>query len=74
MQISATEFKSKCLGLLDYVDETGDVLEITKHGKPVAKLVSVREEPPWLQLRGAGKFVGDPLAPVVDESDLQVLK
>lgn len=74
MQISATEFKAKCLGLLDHVGETGEELEITKHGKPVAKLVSVSEEPPWKELRGSGQFVGDPYAPVVDESDLQVLK
>lgn len=38
--ISATEFKAKCLGLLDDIQKTGGELVITKHGKPVAKLVS----------------------------------
>ena len=35
--IGATEFKAKCLQLLDEVDAEG--ITITKHGKPVAKLV-----------------------------------
>lgn len=39
--IPATEFKAKCLALLDSVDAEG--ITITKHGKPVAKLVKVDE-------------------------------
>ena len=74
MKITATEFKAKCLGLLDYVWQTGESLEITKHGKPVAKLVSIKEEPAWTQLRGKGKLVSDPFAPVIEEQDLEVLK
>jgi prevent-host-death family protein len=35
--MGATEFKQKCLSVLDRVDAEGIV--ITKHGKPVAKLV-----------------------------------
>lgn len=35
--IGATEFKQQCLSILDRVDPEG--LLITKHGKPVAKLV-----------------------------------
>jgi prevent-host-death family protein len=37
--IGATEFKQKCLALLDRIGPEG--LVITKHGKPVAKLVPV---------------------------------
>lgn len=37
--IGATEFKQKCLAVLDRVDPEGIV--ITKHGKPVARLVPV---------------------------------
>ena len=36
--MTATEFKAKCLQVLDEVNETGDVVEITKHGKVVAQL------------------------------------
>jgi prevent-host-death family protein len=37
--INASEFKAKCLAILDEVAETGEVLTILKHGKPVAQLV-----------------------------------
>ena len=36
-QIPAAKFKEQCLALLDRVDQEGIV--ITKHGKPVAKLI-----------------------------------
>lgn len=74
MQISATEFKAKCLKLLDEVNRTGEVLEISKHGKVVARLVAAREDRPWEALRGKGRFKGDPFAPVVDASEIQALK
>ena len=37
--IGASEFKQKCLALLDRVEPEG--LVITKHGRPVAKLVPI---------------------------------
>lgn len=35
--IGATKFKEQCLSLLDHLDDEG--LTITKHGKPVAKVI-----------------------------------
>jgi len=40
--VPAAKFKEQCLALLDQVDPDGIV--ITKHGKPVAKLVPVETE------------------------------
>jgi prevent-host-death family protein len=40
-RITATQFKARCLRLLDEVAETGKPLEITKRGEVVARL-----EPP----------------------------
>ncbi len=37
--VGAAQFKEKCLALLDEVDKDGII--ITKHGKPVARLVPV---------------------------------
>ncbi|MBK9161995.1 MAG: type II toxin-antitoxin system Phd/YefM family antitoxin [Nitrosomonadales bacterium] len=42
--IGAGEFKSKCLKLLDDIAEKRGTLVITKHGKPVAKLVPIEPE------------------------------
>jgi len=40
--IGAAEFKEKCLSLLDKVGPEGII--VTKHGKPVAKLVPIEIE------------------------------
>lgn len=37
-QITATEFKARCLGLLDEVADTGETLVVTKRGRPVARV------------------------------------
>jgi prevent-host-death family protein len=41
--IPASEFKAKCLALLDEVAETRQPLVVTKRGKPVAKVVPATE-------------------------------
>jgi prevent-host-death family protein len=37
--ISATQFKARCLSLLDEVAESGQEIVVTKRGRPVARLV-----------------------------------
>ena len=39
--IAATDFKARCLKILDDVRDSGEHVTITKHGHPVAKLVPV---------------------------------
>lgn len=36
--IKASEFKAKCLALMDQVARTGKPLLVTKNGKPIAEL------------------------------------
>ena len=52
--IPASQFKAKCLALLDEVAESGQPLVVTKRGKPVARVVPV-EEP--RSLIGSVKFL-----------------
>ena len=42
-RVPAAEFKARCLELMDRVRETGGEYVVTKHGKPVAKLVPYAE-------------------------------
>jgi prevent-host-death family protein len=42
-RLAAAEFKAKCLELMDRVRETGAEYVVTKHGRPVAKLVPYEE-------------------------------
>jgi len=76
MKINASEFKAKCLAIIDGVERGGEAVTITKRGRVVAKLVPAAdvEQRPWEQVRGAARWAGDPLAPVLDESEIDVLR
>lgn len=39
MKMPAGQFKAKCLQIMDELQETHEEVTVTKHGKPVAKLV-----------------------------------
>jgi len=40
--LKASEFKARCLKLMDEVQTTGEEIVITKNGKPISKLVPYR--------------------------------
>lgn len=44
MTLQASAFNARCLALLDEVEHTGNTVVVTKHGKPVAKLVPLTAE------------------------------
>ncbi|OFW03301.1 MAG: hypothetical protein A3H96_19580 [Acidobacteria bacterium RIFCSPLOWO2_02_FULL_67_36] len=76
MKVAASEFKAKCLALIDRVRERGEPVTITKRGRVVARLVPADDEDdrPWQRLRGLARWNGDPLAPAIDESDIEALR
>ena len=61
-QIAAAKFKEQCLAILDEVAPEGIV--ITKHGRPVAKLIPIRAESADLisSLKGKLRIKGDILS------------
>lgn len=44
--IPASQFKARCLALLDEVEATGRRLIVTKRGRPVAQLVPIEGQEP----------------------------
>jgi prevent-host-death family protein len=72
--IAVTEFKAKCLHLLDEVQQTGEEILVLKRGKPVARVVAERAGKPWLALRGSGAYTADPFTPAIGENHIQALK
>lgn len=68
--IAAGEFKAKCLKLLDEVAETRETIVITKHGKPVARLVPIREHrsPLFGAMRGTVLWEGDIISPLGEDA------
>jgi prevent-host-death family protein len=66
MELPATEFKAKCLAYLDQVAQTRASITLTKHGRPVARLVPMDEVEPILfgRLAGTVQIRGDLIAPI----------
>ncbi len=57
MQImKASEFKAKCLHLMDQINQTGEEITITKNGKPVSILKPYRSVPETLFGMHKGKI------------------
>ena len=59
--VIASEFKAKCLKIMDEVAATGEPVIITKHGVPVAQLVPAVQKPETLfgALKGSVTILGD---------------
>jgi prevent-host-death family protein len=66
MELPATEFKAKCLAYLDQVAQTHAPITLTKHGRPVARLVPMEGVEPVLfgRLAGTVQVRDDLIAPI----------
>ena len=71
--ISVSEFKAKCLSVLQDVDKQKKRVIITKRGKPIAEVIPHESEDNQIPLEDTVVFMGDILSPVADE-DWEVLK
>lgn len=72
MEITAAEFKARCLKLMDEVQATQIPITVTKRGRPVARLVPIEpaEVPPLFGcLKGSVTANDDLIAPVELEWD-----
>jgi prevent-host-death family protein len=66
--VGAGDFKARCLKRLDGVAETREPLIITKHGKPVAKLVPMPLDTELFgALAGSVRQEGDIVSPLNEE-------
>ena len=70
-QIPAGEFKAKCLAVMDRVLESGESVVITKHGRPVAKLIPAESDADEIfgYMAGKVKIVGDIVGPITPLED-----
>ena len=62
----ASEFKAKCLKIMDEVASTGEPVLITKNGVPVAELVPARRKPKDIfgSMKGSVTYIGDIISPI----------
>jgi prevent-host-death family protein len=77
-EVSISEFKAKCLALLERVNKTKKSLRITRHGKPVAEVVPPTvgfDRAAWIgSMKGRMEILGDIISPASDEDDWEVLR
>ena len=77
-EIAISEFKAKCLGILEEVRKTRKPIRVTRFGKPVAEVV-----PPTPQtstsrklgcMIGTGRVVGDIVGSISGESEWEAAR
>ena len=77
-EISISEFKAKCLAILERVRKTRKPVRITRFGKPVAEVVApspVKNNTEWIgSMKGHMEILGDIVSPVIDENDIEALR
>jgi antitoxin (DNA-binding transcriptional repressor) of toxin-antitoxin stability system len=66
-KMAAGVFKARCLAVMDEVQAKKEAVLITKHGKPVAKLVPVSGETDDIYgfMAGKGTITGDVISPAL---------
>lgn len=66
--MAISEFKAKCLAVLETVRRTGEPVQVTKRGMPIAEIVPpsrpATEDRALGIAVGTGRIVGDVLEPV----------
>jgi prevent-host-death family protein len=66
-EVAVSEFKAKCLGLIEEVRKTRKPIRLTRFGQPVAEVVPAKpEKPPERRLgsgAGTAKILGDIVGP-----------
>jgi prevent-host-death family protein len=77
-EMAISQFKARCLAVLEQVRKTKRPIRVTRFGEPIAEVVppSIPERPAsWLgTLAATGRIPGDVVAPVADEGDWEVLR
>jgi prevent-host-death family protein len=75
-KMAAGAFKANCLAIMDDVQAKHETIVITKHGKPVAKLVPVEPQGDDIFgfLRGKVTITGDVVSPTLSRREWGNLK
>ncbi len=72
-EIAISEFKAKCLGILEEVRKTRKPVRVTRFGKPVAEVIPPSPEKPAGRrlgcMVGTGRILGDIVGSISDDSE-----
>jgi prevent-host-death family protein len=77
-EVAISEFKAKCLALLENVRKTKTPIRVTRRGKPVADVIPATEgaeNSSWIgSMKGLMEITGDIVSPVIDLDDIEAMK
>jgi prevent-host-death family protein len=77
-EVAISEFKAKCLGILEEVRKTRKPIRVTRFGKPVAEVVPPSPAKPKARrlgcMVGTGRIVGDIVGSISDESEWEATR
>lgn len=76
-EIAISEFKAKCLAILDQVQKTKQPIRVTRRGRPIAEVSPAKptDSRDWIgSMKGTSKILGDIISPATDESDWEALR
>lgn len=77
-QIAISQFKAKCLALLEEVSKTKKPIRVTRFGKPIADVIppaTVQGRAAWIgSMKDSMKIVGDIISPANEENEWEVLR
>jgi prevent-host-death family protein len=78
IEVAISEFKAKCLALLEQVRRTRQPIRITRHGKPIAEVVPpspIEDRSAWMgSMEGKMEILGDIISPAADEDEWEALR
>ena len=78
IEVTISEFRSKCCALVEQVRRTRQPIRITRYGKPLAEIVP----PPLIvdrnsmigSMKDSCDIIGDIISPANDEDEWEVLR
>ena len=77
-EIAISEFKAKCLAVLERVRATKKPIRITRFGKPVAEVIpptAIEDRAAWIgSMENSMRITGDIISPANDEDEWEVLR
>ena len=77
-KVAISEFKAKCLALLEQVSKTKKPIRVTRFGKPIADVVApalVQGRAAWIgSMKDSMEIVGDIVSPANEENEWEALR
>jgi prevent-host-death family protein len=77
-EVAISEFKAKCLSLLEQVSKTKTPLRVTRRGKALADVIPASadvEERSWMgSMADTIEITGDVVSPVIEIQEIEALK